>query len=85
MLFLNIEQKFEEAIAEYTRAIELDSTVSIYYGNRSFAHIKLENYGYALTDANKALELDGTYVKVCVLCVCMCVWCVLWCVYGSVL
>lgn len=28
------------------------------------AHIKMESYGYAVSDATKALELDPTYVKV---------------------
>ena len=26
----------------------------------------MESYGYALIDASKALELDRTYIKVCV-------------------
>jgi hypothetical protein len=42
----------------------LDSFNASYYGNRSFAYIKTECYGYGLADANKALELDQTYVKV---------------------
>lgn len=29
------------------------------------AHIKLEAFGYAIADATKALELDPSYVKVC--------------------
>ena len=28
------------------------------------AHIKLEQYGYAIADATKAIELDKTYAKV---------------------
>ena len=28
------------------------------------AHIKLEQYGYAIADATKALELDKDYAKV---------------------
>jgi len=27
--------------------------------------MKTEYYGYALEDANKAIELDKTYIKVC--------------------
>lgn len=27
-------------------------------------HIKLESYGFAITDATKAIELDASYVKV---------------------
>ena len=56
--------KFEGAIELYSQAIELSSSVAVYYGNRSFAHLKTESYGYALSDASKALELDTAYIKV---------------------
>lgn len=55
--------KFEGAIELYSQAIELSSSVAVYYGNRSFAHLKTESYGYALSDASKALELDTAYIK----------------------
>ena len=55
---------FQEAIDHYTKAIELNPTVAVYYGNRSFAHMKRESDGFALADANKALELDKSYIKV---------------------
>ena len=45
-------------------AIELNPNVPAYYGNRSFCYIKTEYYGYALEDANKAIELDKKYIKV---------------------
>lgn len=48
----------------YTQAIEHNPFVAAYYGNRSFAYLKTECFGYALTDASKAIELDETYVKV---------------------
>lgn len=32
-------------------------------GNRAFANLKLENYGLAIADATKALELDPSYLK----------------------
>ena len=48
----------------YTKAIELNPHVAVFYGNRSFAYVKTESYGYALADANKALELDSKYIKV---------------------
>lgn len=47
----------------YTKAIELDSSKASYYGNRSFAYLKTECFGYALNDASKAIELDRNYVK----------------------
>jgi len=52
------------AIKLYTDAINLDPFNVSYYGNRSFAYIKTECFGYGLADANKALDLDKTYVKV---------------------
>ena len=62
--FFSTEKKFEEAIDYYSQAIDLNPNVAVYYGNRSFAYLKMESYGYALLDASKALELDRTYVKV---------------------
>jgi len=59
-----VEQDYEMAIKLYTDAINLDPFNVSYYGNRSFAYIKTECFGYGLADANKALELDKTYVKV---------------------
>lgn len=32
-------------------------------GNRAFAHIKLENYGAAMADASRAIEIDPKYIK----------------------
>ena len=67
--FLNlmsfVDGHFETAFELYSHAITLNPNNAVYYGNRSFCSIKLENYGDALTDANKALELDKTYIKVC--------------------
>ncbi|CAH2020062.1 unnamed protein product [Acanthoscelides obtectus] len=54
---------FNKAIELYTLAIEKNPNVAIYYANRSFAYLKTECFGYALTDASKAVELDKTYVK----------------------
>ena len=59
------EKHFAQAVEGYTRAIELNPNVAIYYGNRAFAHIRLENYGSALEDATKATEINPKYIKVC--------------------
>lgn len=37
--------------------------MAVYYGNRSIAYLRTECFGYALTDASKAIELDRNYVK----------------------
>lgn len=55
---------YREAVDEYTAATEADPTNPIYLSNRSFAHLRLEEFGAALVDASKAIELDPTYVKV---------------------
>ena len=57
-------RRYQEAIEWYSKAITLDPTVAVYYGNRSIAHLKLENYGFALRDASATLEIDHTYIKV---------------------
>ena len=64
ILFLFAELDYTQAISLYTEAITLNPFVAAYYGNRSFAYLKTECFGYALNDANKALELDKAYVKV---------------------
>ena len=61
---LIIDKNFESAVEYYTKAIEFNPSIAAYYGNRSFAYLKTEYYGYALTDATKALELDNKYIKV---------------------
>lgn len=57
---------YSQAITYYTQAIELNPFVAAYYGNRSFAHLRTESFGYALSDASKALQLDRNYIKVTV-------------------
>lgn len=57
------DQDYATAIDLYGKAIELNPSVAVYYGNRSFAYLKTECFGYALTDASKAIELDKNYVK----------------------
>ncbi|XP_043256603.1 serine/threonine-protein phosphatase 5 [Colletes gigas] len=56
-------QNYIKAIELYSTAIEVNPTVAVYYGNRSFAYLKTECFGYALTDASKAIELDKNYIK----------------------
>ena len=58
------EQDYSQAIVLYTLAIQYNPHIAVYYGNRSFAYIKTECFGYALNDASKALEIDKSYVKV---------------------
>lgn len=54
---------FPGAIKEFDEAIKRDPSNKAYYSNRSFAYIKLMEPTYALKDAEKAIELDPTFVK----------------------
>ncbi|KAG0171579.1 Serine/threonine-protein phosphatase 5 [Apophysomyces sp. BC1015] len=56
-------KRFPEAIEKYTAAIETNPNVATYYTNRAFCHLKLESYGYAISDADKALTIDPTLAK----------------------
>ncbi|KAF4376529.1 hypothetical protein F8388_025400 [Cannabis sativa] len=49
-------RKYAQAIDLYTQAIEIDSQNAVYWANRSFAHLKLEEYGSAIQDASTAIE-----------------------------
>ena len=55
--------KFGQAIDLYTQAIELSGQNAVYWANRAFAHTKLEEYGSAIQDASKAIEIDPKYSK----------------------
>ncbi|KAK3140499.1 hypothetical protein QOZ80_5AG0401860 [Eleusine coracana subsp. coracana] len=55
--------KFAQAIELYSQAIELNSSNAVYWANRAFAHTKLEEYGSAVQDATKAIEIDPRYSK----------------------
>lgn len=58
------EKHYGAAVALYTKAIDLDGSNAVYYSNRAFAHIKLEEYGSAVADATQAIEVDASYAKV---------------------
>ena len=65
MSFSPPAHKYSQAIALYSQAIELNSQNAVYWANRSFAHAKLEEYGSAIQDASKAIEVDPKYSKAC--------------------
>ncbi|MCJ1430417.1 hypothetical protein MMC29_008335 [Sticta canariensis] len=52
-----------KAVDFYSQAIDANDQDPSFYCNRAQANIKLESYGYAITDATRAIELDGSYVK----------------------
>ncbi|XP_059047787.1 serine/threonine-protein phosphatase 5 [Achroia grisella] len=57
------KQNYNSAIELYTKAIEKNSKNAVFFANRSIANLRLENFGYALSDASKAIELDRAYTK----------------------
>jgi tetratricopeptide (TPR) repeat protein len=48
----------EEAVKEYTKALELDSKLSQAYNHRGIAYKRLNRFDLAMADFNRALELD---------------------------
>lgn len=56
-------KKYDEAIASYTKAIELDPTNPVYYSNRAAAYSSKASHDEAVLDAEKAIEVDPAFVK----------------------
>ncbi|KAF2900575.1 hypothetical protein ILUMI_05617 [Ignelater luminosus] len=57
------QQKWDEAIKCYTKAIECYGYDPIFYANRALCYLKKQRYQEAETDCTTALRLDKTYVK----------------------
>ena len=54
---------FPGAVREFDEGIKRDPNNKFLFSNRSFAFIKLMDPTRGLADANKALEIDDTFVK----------------------
>ncbi|XP_055586958.1 serine/threonine-protein phosphatase 5-like [Uranotaenia lowii] len=54
---------YDQAVMLYTEAIALDETNAVYYANRSFAYLRQEAFGYALSDAVQAIKCNPGYLK----------------------
>ena len=52
------EGRFDDAIAEYSKAIELDPTNAYFYSMRSWGHSENGDYELAIADLDKAIELE---------------------------
>ena len=50
-------QQYEQAIQDFTAAIEIDPNSSVTYSNRAVASKYLKKYDEALDDYNKAIEM----------------------------
>jgi tetratricopeptide (TPR) repeat protein len=53
----------KEAIANYNRALDIDSTLAAIYNNRGVARYAQDDLVNALADYNRAIELDHDYVQ----------------------
>jgi len=53
----------DQAIADYSRAIELNPKLAEAYNNRAYVHMVKKEYGAALGDLNQALQLRPDYVN----------------------
>lgn len=50
-----------EAVAEYTKAINLNPDNAVYYCNRAAAYSRLEKHLEAINDCKEAIKLDPAY------------------------
>ena len=59
------EQKYIEAIQQYTLAIELakEEPSHVYYANRANAFLEVGRQNECIEDCNKAIEIEPTFVK----------------------
>lgn len=57
------EEKYNEALVAYGRAIALDASNPIYYCNRAAAYSRTGDYQKAIDDCNQAIRYDSSYGK----------------------
>eukprot|EP01083_Nonionella_stella_P267683 904365_1 len=57
------KHKYKAAVAQYSKAIDLDPNNAIYFSNRASAQTKLGNYTQAILDSRKASKIDPYYIK----------------------
>lgn len=61
----NVEFKkgtYLAALKFYTKGVDCSPSAAL-LGNRAAVHLKMESFGAAMTDANRAISLDKTYIK----------------------
>eukprot|EP00934_Nitzschia_sp_Nitz4_P004799 Nitzschia sp. Nitz4//scaffold110_size71422//65582//66435//NITZ4_005886-RA/size71422-augustus-gene-0.17-mRNA-1//-1//CDS//3329533125//4789//frame0 len=57
------KQEFETAIAQYTKAIQMDSKNHVFFSNRSASHAGLKNWDKAVEDAKECVRLNPQFMK----------------------
>lgn len=55
--------KYKEAIACYTKAIEMEPENHIYFANRAAAHTHLKDYRSSILDCERAIAINPNYSK----------------------
>lgn len=60
---LFVDEAYEEALAMYGKAIQLNGGNASHYLQRAATHLKLDNFTDALVDANRAIELEPSNAK----------------------
>ncbi len=56
-------KQYDSAIESYTKAVESDPTNAVYYSNRAAAYSSKGDHASAILDAEKALEVDPSFVR----------------------
>lgn len=57
------EEKYNEALNAYNRAISIDATNPVFYCNRAAAYSRMADYQKAADDCKMALRYDSNYSK----------------------
>ncbi|XP_067859412.1 E3 ubiquitin-protein ligase CHIP isoform X2 [Heptranchias perlo] len=60
---LFLSRKYQEAAASYSKAINRNPSVAVYYTNRALCYVKMQQFDKAVADCKHALELDSQSVK----------------------
>jgi small glutamine-rich tetratricopeptide repeat-containing protein alpha len=57
------QEKYNDALEQYNKAIDIDKNNAVYYCNRAAAHSKLSDFTSAVEDCKNALKIDPSYGK----------------------
>lgn len=60
---------YEDAIKKYSRAIEINPNISIYYSNRAMCYYRLKNYIKSFEDGQRSIEKDSCNIKGIIVCI----------------
>jgi tetratricopeptide (TPR) repeat protein len=53
-------EKYEEAISDFDRAIQINNKEHKYFFNRAESKFRLQNYDQAILDYGKSLQIDSS-------------------------